>query len=133
MKAFAGAVVAVVALACVPASAAKIGPGGVRVCGADRCVSVTDRATLHALNTFVYGPTRVTRVRAPRVGAPVFALDLGGLFSRSFEKFRSHGITCQRFERGRWYRVPERIAHELRRTAAELRPRRLPGPIPPSC
>ena len=132
MKAFAPVVVAAVALGCAAAATAKIGPS-VRVCGATRCALVDDAATLRALNTFVYGPTRVTRVRAPRVDAPVFALDLGGVFSQDFEKFRSHGIICQRFERGRWYRVPERIARELRRVTCGLAPRRLSARVPRSC
>ena len=132
MKACAALVVAVFALVCVPSSTAKIGPS-VRVCGAERCALVTDATALRALNRFVYGPNRVTPVGAPRVGARVFALDLGGLFGARLDTFRSHGIVCGRFERGRWYRVPERIARELRRVTFGLTPRRLSARVPHSC
>ena len=133
MRARLAAAVAVAALTAIPLALAKIGPAGVRVCGADRCARLADHATLRALNTFVYGPIRVTEAPAPREGARVFAFELGGVFSERFETFRSHGIICGRFRRGHWYHVPEAIAHELRRVSKGLTPHHLGPRIPPSC
>jgi hypothetical protein len=121
------------------ASSKEFGPGDLRLCGEVTCVPVTDRAVLGRLGRFIYAEGRPPLAHSPRVGAPVFALTFRGGYvagligSPRFDRFRSHGVICGRFRRGSWYRVPVRIASELRALTEQLQPRRLSSTVPRSC
>ena len=116
-----------------PAASAKdFRPGDLRVCGAVHCRVVTERAQARAFSAFLYGNGRLVRASAPRVGSPVFQLRLkdgfvAALLSRA--SIRVHGLYCERFMRGRWYRLPP----SLRNIGAGLEPKRLRSTVPHSC
>jgi hypothetical protein len=135
-----GALAVLGLLICASVAAAKdFHPGDLRLCGAARCVAVTDRAALRDLSSFVYGTRRVTIVRSPRVGAPVYELRFrngyvaGMVGAGRVDRFRSHGVICGRFQRGKWYGLPARVSRELRSLAAPLEPLRLSRAVPRSC
>jgi hypothetical protein len=121
---------AAAAVLAVPAGAAAKGqfrPGDLRVCGAERCVQITDRPTLRAFGQFLYdGPQ-------PRAGAPVArgaAYELrfrsgyvtGILGPRRPDRFLSYGVFLGRFGEGSWYVVPAEARSGLRRLTASLAP-----------
>ena len=133
------ALIVAIGLLTVPAGLAKdFRPGDLRACGRDRCVRLLDRDLLRSLARYYYGQGSV--VQAPRVqlGSPGFVLRTrngyatGIVAGAKLGRFRSYGVICGRFERGRWYRVPPRAALALRRLTADLRPARVPRP-PRSC
>jgi hypothetical protein len=114
----------VAVLAMTPSATAKdFTPGDVRLCGAARCVTVSERPVLRSLSSFIYGSRRPTQVRAPRLGDPVLQVRFrngyvaGLVGSPRLDRFRSHGVVCGRFRRGRWYLLPAALAHDLRRLA----------------
>jgi hypothetical protein len=41
------------------------------------------------------------------------------------DRFLSYGVNLDRFEQGRWYGVPDRVARELRTLTTHLKPLRL--------
>jgi hypothetical protein len=122
-----------------PAAAKNFGPGDLRLCGAERCATITDRAVLRALSGFIYAEGVPAPVRTPRVGAPVFELQFknryvaGMIGAARLDRFRSHGVICGRFRRGSWYRLPAGVALEFRRLGARLVPLRLTAAVPRSC
>jgi hypothetical protein len=122
----------VLALSVATAAFAKeFPPGSLRVCGAAHCRVVAD-AQSRAFSALLWGDRRVTRAPSPRVGAPVFQLRFkdgpaGALISAT--AIRVHGLSCGRFQRGTWYRLPR----ELHRLTAGLKPKRLRAPVPRSC
>ena len=123
---------AVVALLAVPSAAAKeFQPGDVRLCNAARCVAVVDPATATALGHFYYSSGEAPRARAVRLGAPAFELKFRNAYTTgivagaTLDRFLSYGVHLERFFRGRWYRLPEAVAAELRRLAADLKPLRV--------
>jgi hypothetical protein len=129
------ALLAAAALAVTPAATAKeFRPGDLRVCNAKRCVPITKRALMPLLGNFYYGvpDPRDPRV-APRVrlGAPAFELRFsngyvtGIVASTRLDRFLSYGVNLGRFHRGVWYRVPARIAAELRTLTAGMKPLRV--------
>lgn len=116
----------------VPAAGAKeFGPGDVRLCDARRCVPVTSRVVLPVLRDFYYAGPPLQRARTPRIGAPAFELRFrngyvtGIAGTRQLDRFLSYGVHLARFSRGVWYRVPARLAAELRRLGTGLEPLRL--------
>jgi hypothetical protein len=122
------------------ASAKDFRPSDLRLCGVERCVTITDRAVLNSMGTFIYGNGRPPIARAPRLGAPVLQLRFrngyvaGLLGSARLDRFRSHGVICGRFRRGNWYLLPPALAHDLRRLAGtRLQPLGLTGRVPRSC
>jgi hypothetical protein len=123
---------AAAALVAIPAATAKdFKPGDLRVCNARRCVPITNRAVLPLLGAFYYGP-RDAHVAAPaRLGAPAFELRFtngyvtGIAASARLDRFLSYGVNVGRFQRGVWYRIPARLASELRRLTAGLKPLRV--------
>jgi hypothetical protein len=134
------ALVASTALVASSAATAKdFGPGDLRLCGARKCVAVTDRAVLRALSSFIYSDGRPAPVRTPHVGAPVFRLRFrdgyvaGMIGAAGLDRFRSHGVICGRFRTGSWYRLPHGVASELRQLTARVTPLRLGTFVPRSC
>ncbi len=126
------ALLAAAALAVTPAATAKdFKPGDLRVCNARRCVPMMNRTVLPLLGAFYYGPHE-PRVASPvRLGAPAFELRFtngyatGIAASARLDRFLSYGVNLQHFRRGVWYRVPARVAAELRRLTAGLKPLRV--------
>jgi hypothetical protein len=127
------AVLAVAALAVTPAATAKdFRPGDLRVCNAHRCVPIVNRAVLPLLGSFYYSDSHEPRV-APRVrlGAPYFELRFtngyvtGITASARLDRFLSYGVNLGRFHRGVWYRIPARLASELRKLTAGMKPLRM--------
>ena|SRR2546425_3309867 len=123
-------VVASLALTC-SAAAKDFKPGDLRVCNAARCVAIADQDVLDAVSTFYYGTSKLSVVPRPRLGAPAFVLRFrngyatGIVGSATLDRFLSYGVNLDRFERGRWYRVPALAARELRRLTAGLTPLRV--------
>jgi hypothetical protein len=103
-------------------------------------VSIQRPGLLRALSSFIYGDTPPRRAGAPRRGAPVLQLRFrdgyvaGLVGSPRLDRLRSHGVICGRFQRGRWYRLPPAVAHDLRRLAGtRLTPLAFTGRVPRSC
>jgi hypothetical protein len=116
----------------VPAATAKdFGPGDLRICNAKRCVPVKNRKVLPLLGSFYYSGPPPAVVRAPQMGAPMFELRFrngyatGIVATRRLDRFLSYGVYLERFSRGKWYRVPARLAQELRRLSGRLQPLRV--------
>jgi hypothetical protein len=116
----------------VPAATAKdFGPGDLRICNAKHCVPVKNREVLPLLGSFYYSGLPPAVVRAPQMGAPMFELRFrngyatGIVATRRLDRFLSYGVHLERFRRGKWYRVPARLAQELRRLSARLDPLRV--------
>jgi hypothetical protein len=123
---------AIVALLAAPSATAKdFQPGDVRLCNATRCAAVTDRQAITALGHFIYAAGEAPRARAVRLGAPAFELKFrngyttGIVAGVSLDRFLSYGVHLERFQRDRWYRMPETVADELKRLAAGLTPLRV--------
>jgi hypothetical protein len=135
----AGAALAAAAnLGAATAAGKDFDPGYLRLCNATRCVPIEDPGVLQALSTFIFDGPRPSLVRRPSPRARAYRLGIRGggaaglVTSARLDRFQSYGIVCGRFRRGRWYRLPERIASELRELAASLAPLRagavrLPG------
>jgi hypothetical protein len=126
------AVALLLALTAVPAAAAKdFEPGDLRLCNQTRCVHVMDRAAVKALGHFYYSAGHPPRARAVPLGAPAFQLRFrngyvtGIVATAKLDRFLSYGVHLERFERGRWYQMPQTPAAELRRLAAGMRPLRV--------
>jgi hypothetical protein len=127
-----GALLLAAVLVFVSAAAAKdFRPGDLRVCNAKRCVSIVKPNVLPTLGSFYYSGGQPPTARAPRLGAPMFELRFrngyatGIVATGKLDRFLSYGVNLDRFRRGTWYRVPARLALELRRLTARLEPMRL--------
>jgi hypothetical protein len=120
-------------LVVIPAATAKdFGPGDLRVCNAHRCVPIVNRAVLPLLGRFYYLDAYKPRVAPrPRLGAPAFELRFrngyvtGIAASARFDRFLSYGVYLGRFQRGVWYRIPARLAAELRALTVGMKPLRV--------
>jgi hypothetical protein len=84
------------------------------------------------LGPFYYSGGHPSIARSPSLGVPSFELRFRGngyatgiVATRKLDRFLSYGVNLDRFRRGRWYRVPPRLALELRRLTARLEPMRL--------
>jgi hypothetical protein len=127
------ALLAAAALAVTPAATAKdFRPGDLRVCNAHRCVPIVNRAVLPLLGSFYYLDAHDPRVAPrPRLGAPYFELRFkngyvtGIAASASLDRFLSYGVNLGRFHRGVWYRIPARLASELRALTSGMKPLRV--------
>jgi hypothetical protein len=126
----------VLAAVCLAVSAVawakEIRPGDLRVCGAKQCRVVNDPADARAFSALLWGEGTLPRAPTPPVGSPVFELrypdgPVGAIVSRT--AIRVHGLNCGRFQRGKWYRLPER----LRRLTRGLETRALKARVPRSC
>ena len=127
-------------LACAVAAAAKeFTPGSIRICNHARCVPIVNAGTLRALSAYYYGDGRVTRAPPVLAGAPAFQLQYedgyvsGIVAGARLDRFRAYGFYCGRFQTGKWYRVPRRLAADLRALTATLRPARVGRGVPRSC
>ena len=126
------ALLAAAALAVTPAAAGKdFKPGDLRVCNAHRCVPIVNRAILPLLGAFYYGPHDPGVAPRARLGAPAFELRFtnryvtGIVAAARLDRFLSYGVNLDRFQRGSWYRVPARLAAELRKLTAGMKPLRV--------
>jgi hypothetical protein len=115
-------------------SAKENRPGELRICGLSQCHAVNDPARARAFAELLWGQSRVARASMPPTGSPVFQVrfrDWPGaavaLITRT--AIRVHGLNCERFQRGEWYRLPTR----LRGMTSGLEPRRLRARVPRSC
>jgi hypothetical protein len=115
----------------VPASAkGPFRPGELRLCDDQRCVPLVDQKLLNGLALFYYPPGRQpAEVRKPGLGAPYFQLKSGTYVSgiaatAQLDRFRS-SCNCGHFGPDDWYRVPAKVARQLRKLAAELTPLRV--------
>jgi hypothetical protein len=121
------------------ALAKDFGPGDLRVCGAERCISIGHRDALRAFSSFYYGDSRVVVVRTPRLGTRAFELRFkdggvaGIVAGPGLDRTRVYGLNCGRFRRGTWYRLPARAAREVRTVSARLEPLRVTRSVPRSC
>jgi len=128
----AGGILVIALVVAAGASAKEIRPGDLRICGAAHCRVVNDPGQARAFSDLIWGPSRVVRAPTPPVGSPIFQLRFrdgpaGAIISAT--AIRVHGLICGRFQRGKWYRLPQ----SLRRVAAGLEPKRLRAPVPRSC
>lgn len=126
------ALLAAAALAVIPSATAKdFHPGDLRVCNAHRCVSITNRAVLPLIGSFYYGPHAPPVAPRARLGASEFELRFpngyvtGIVATSRLDRFLSYGVNLEQFQRGRWYRVPTRLAAELRKLTAGMKPLRV--------
>jgi hypothetical protein len=114
-----------------PAGAKDFKPGDLRICNAKRCVAIADPRILPLVGAFYYRTGSPPAASAPRMGAPMFELRFrngyvtGIVATARLDRFLSYGVDLERFDKGKWYRVPARLAAELRRLAAPLEPLRL--------
>jgi hypothetical protein len=127
-----GIFLAAATLVGVPAAAAKdFGPGDLSVCNAARCVPIVKRSVLPLLGDFYYGGESPPVAARPPLGAPTYELRFrngyvtGIVATRKLNRFLSYGVHYRYFERGTWYRVPPRLAQELRRLTSPLATLRL--------
>ena len=108
-----------------PAVAKDFGPGDARVCDAGGCEPIMNRAAARELASFLYAGPQPERVWRPAAGSPSFELRLrlgrtiGVAGGRWLNRMRVHGLNCDRFRRGRWYRLPAEVAEELRQLTAD--------------
>jgi hypothetical protein len=126
------ALLAATALAATPAATAKdFRPGDLRVCNARRCVPITNRSVVRLLGPFYYGARDPRVAAAPRMGARAFELRFtngyvtGIAATARLDRFLSYGVNLDRFHRGTWYRIPTRLAAELRKLTAGMKPLRV--------
>lgn len=126
-----GTVVVAVALLVPSASAKDFGPGDIRVCNETRCVAIVNAGAVRQLGPFYYSGPAPARLRTPALGTPFYELRFpngyatGIVATQRLDRFLSYGVYLGRFSRGVWYAVPPRLAEELRRLTADLRPLRL--------
>jgi hypothetical protein len=115
-------------LAVPSASAKEFRPGDLRVCNATRCVPIVRSEVLPQLVSFYYSGPALARVAAPPLGTPYYELRFrnnyvtGIVATGRLDRFLSYGVHLERFTRDIWYRVPARLAAELRRLTAGLQP-----------
>jgi hypothetical protein len=116
-----------------PSAGAKVfEPGDLRVCNASRCLPIMDEPTLAALSSFYYtGPRRPRVAPDVRLGAPAYDLRspngyvTGIVAGAKLDRFLSYGVHLGWFRRGRWHRVPELAARELKSLTRGLTPLRV--------
>jgi hypothetical protein len=114
------------------ATAKDLRPGDLRICNHHRCIAIRKHSVVRLLGPFYYtGGTPPPAARAPRLGAPAFQLRFrngyvtGIVATARLDRFLSYGVDLGRFAPGRWYRLPRRVARELRRLAAPVEPLRV--------
>jgi hypothetical protein len=120
---------AALAVVAVPSAAAKdFGPGDLRICNAKRCVPIERHDVLPLLGSFYYAGARPAVVAAPPFGARAYELRFrngyatGIVAGARLDRFLSYGVNLGRFHRGVWYRIPARLASELRTLTAGMKP-----------
>jgi hypothetical protein len=132
LRLIAAAVLFLLALTFTATSAAKeFKPGDLRICNANRCVTITDKKLLDALGSFIYMGPQPAIVRSPRLGVAYFELKFrngyvpGIVATAKLDRWLSYGVYLGRFARGRWYHVPARAAAGMRELTVSLKPSRL--------
>jgi hypothetical protein len=121
-----GTVVGVAAFAA-PLADAKFRSAELRVCNPSRCVAIVDPDIIPRLGYF-YGGSRLVRLRRPALGTRYYELRFrngyvtGIAAGQRLGRFLSYGVNLDRFKRGRWYAVPQRVSAELRRLTVGMRP-----------
>jgi hypothetical protein len=126
------ALAALLALLPTPTAVAKdFDPGDLRLCNSRHCVPVLKPEAIDALARFYYTGSQPARATVVRLGAPAFQLRFrngyvtGIIATAKLDRFLSYGVYPERFQRGRWYRMPDAASQELRRLAAGLTPLRV--------
>ena len=120
-------VVAATLVAASAATAKDFGPGDLLICNATRCVPIMDRSVLPLLGSFYYSGRQPPTAPAVRIGAPAFELRFtngyatGIVATARLDRFLSYGVNLGRFRGEVWYRLPARLASELRTLSAGLR------------
>ena len=133
------AIAVAAALGAEAALAKDIQPGDLRLCGRDRCVSIEDPSLIPRMDSFLWGPQRVVHAQRVRPGTRAFRLRVrngyvwGTVATAKLNRFQAHGYYCERFEYGKWYRVPPRVAEAWRALTRGMRPLRVPATPPHSC
>ncbi|MFN2469454.1 MAG: hypothetical protein ABR583_00355 [Gaiellaceae bacterium] len=113
------------------ATAKDFKPGDLRMCGAAKCVVITEREATKGFASLIYTGGPPKRAAAPQLGVRYFELRFkngyvpGIVAAARLDRFLSHGLVLSRFRRGTWYRVPVAAARKLRALGAGLRPLRL--------
>jgi hypothetical protein len=109
LRLIAAAVLFLLALTFTATSAAKeFKPGDLRICNANRCVTITDQTLLDALGSFIYMGPQPAIVRSPRLGVAYFELKFrngyvpGIVATAKLDRWLSYGVYLGRFARGRW-------------------------------
>jgi hypothetical protein len=132
MRTMVAALTAAAGLVAVPGAGGKdFEPGDLSVCNAARCVPVMRAGAVERLGRFYYLGAPPARMLPPALGTPYYELRFsndyvtGIVATRRLDRFLSYGVYLERFRRGNWYRVPPKIAAELRAVAVGLRPLRL--------
>jgi hypothetical protein len=123
------AVAAALLLGAEAATAKTFEPGDLRLCNRERCLPIMNVRALQALSAFYYtGRQPPAGAPAARIGAPALELQFtngyvtGIVATARYDRYLSYGVNLERFARGRWYRVPDAAARELRRLGARLDP-----------
>lgn len=133
MRALLGTLIAAGTLLVPSASAKDFGPGDVSVCNGTRCVAIVTPAAVSQLRPFYYSGPALAHRGVPALGTPYYALRFdngyvtGIVATNRLDRFLSYGVHLERFARDQWYAVPPKLAAELRRLAAGMRPLRLTG------
>ena len=118
-----------------PGAAAKaFRPGDMRVCSGQRCLPIRSQRVLDALAAFYYDTAeRPVRTMAPTGATPSFKLEFsngyvsGTVGGSKLDRFRSGGVNLDQFRDGVWYRLPIRVATELRAITVGVAAPRYPG------
>ena len=123
---------AAAALLLVPGAAAKdFHPGDLRLCNSRRCMKIVDPKVVATLGPFYYSDGSPRQAHAPRLGARIYELRFpngyatGIVAGAALDRFLSYGVNTTRFRRGVWYRMPARLASELRKLTAGMKPLRI--------
>jgi hypothetical protein len=131
MKIAIAIVAAWVVLGVPSANGKEFGPGDLSVCNAARCVPVMRPKAVALLGPFYYSGPQPGRALPPALGTPYYELRFpngyvtGIVATRRLDRFLSYGVHLERFARGRWYRVPPKLAAEFRALTVGLRALRL--------
>jgi hypothetical protein len=114
------------------ATAKNFDPGDLLICNGKRCLPITKRPVLKELSVFYYTGRKPPPIASPaRLRTPGFELRFtngyvtGIVATAKLDRFLSYGVNLGWFERGRWYRVPDTAARELRSLTIHLKPLRL--------
>jgi hypothetical protein len=117
-----------VLLAAPAATAKDFGPRDLLLCGANRCMGVTNPQVLRGISVFYYFAGQPSTASAPELGARAYELRFRGGYvtgivaADNLDTFLSYGVNMNRFTKNTWYAVPAQVSAGLRHLAWLLRP-----------